>query len=92
MNLTSRMPPGDVATNPVWSQPGSWMASFVPDGGPKTLGPEVGAAGFCIDQILGDVTGRPYDVLAPEFAVIARRGVWVAGLGSGGPRARMRAK
>jgi SAM-dependent methyltransferase len=47
----------------------NWLQHFDPD----RLGRELAEAGLEIASILGDVTGRPFDPRATEFAVVARR-------------------
>jgi SAM-dependent methyltransferase len=47
----------------------TWTQYFDPD----SLSAELASGGFDVAQVLGDVTGRPYDPTSPEFAVVARR-------------------
>jgi hypothetical protein len=47
----------------------NWLQHFEPE----SLRSELEAAGFVLDDLLGDVAGTPYDPSSNEFAVIARR-------------------
>lgn len=47
----------------------NWVQHF----SPESLASEIGATGFEIASVLGDVRGRPFDPGSPQFAVIARR-------------------
>ncbi|MHB8891740.1 MAG: SAM-dependent methyltransferase [Candidatus Limnocylindrales bacterium] len=48
----------------VWN----WLQAYAP----ASLSETLRRAGFTVDAVLGDVTGRPYDPTADEFAVVAR--------------------
>ncbi len=48
----------------VWN----WLQAY----DPTSLAETLEHAGFTVDAVLGDVTGRPYDPTAHEFAVLAR--------------------
>ena len=46
----------------------NWVQFF----SPELLAGELGSAGLRVDELLGDVTGTPYDPTSAEFAVVAR--------------------
>jgi hypothetical protein len=46
----------------------NWVQFF----SPESLAGELGSAGLRVDELLGDVTGTPYDPTSAEFAVVAR--------------------
>ncbi len=46
----------------------NWLQAY----DPASLTEVLRRAGFTVDAVLGDVTGRPYDPASPEFAVVAR--------------------
>ncbi|MEU3016040.1 class I SAM-dependent methyltransferase [Nocardiopsis sp. NPDC007018] len=46
----------------------TWVRYFTPD----TLAAELTAGGFVVEEVLGDLTGAPYDPASGEFAVRAR--------------------
>ncbi len=48
----------------------NWLQYFSPD----SLGDEARAAGLEIEDVLGDVSGGPYDADAAEFAVVMKAG------------------
>jgi SAM-dependent methyltransferase len=48
----------------------NWLQAY----DPASLTEVLRQAGYTVDAVLGDLTGRPYESTAPEFAVVARAG------------------